>query len=41
VQSYLSTATKWGLDPLDAMTQLFTTGAWLPPALTPDITTAA
>jgi transposase len=41
VQSYLSTATKWGINTLDAMTQLFTTGAWLPPALTPDITTAA
>jgi transposase len=38
VQSYLSTATKWGLDSLDAMTRLFTTGAWLPPALSPDIT---
>ncbi len=37
VQSYLSTATKWGIDTLDAMTQLFTTGPWLPPALTPDI----
>ena len=36
VQSYLSTATKWGINALDAMTQLFTTGAWLPPALTPD-----
>jgi transposase len=41
VQSYLSTATKWGLDTLDAMTRLFTTGAWLPPALTPDHTAAA
>ena len=41
VQSYLSTATKWGLDTLDAMTRLFTTGAWLPPALTPDIAAAA
>ena len=41
VQSYLSTATKWGLNTLDAMTQLFTTGAWLPPALTPDIAAAA
>jgi transposase len=40
VQSYLSTATKWGLDTLDAMTRLFTTGAWLPPALTPDIAAA-
>ncbi len=36
VQSYLSTATKWGIDKLDALRQLFTTGAWLPPALAPD-----
>jgi transposase len=35
VQSYLSTATKWGLDSYDVLTQLFTTGAWLPPAATP------
>jgi transposase len=35
VQSYLDTATKWGLDKLDALHQLFTTGAWLPPALKP------
>jgi transposase len=35
VQSYLDTATKWGLDKLDALHQLFTTGAWLPPTLTP------
>lgn len=35
VQSYLDTATKWGLDKLDVLRQLFTTGAWLPPALTP------
>jgi len=35
VQSYLDTATKWGLDKLEALHQLFTTGAWLPPALTP------
>ena len=40
VQSYLSTAAKWGLDTLDAMTRLFTTGAWLPTALTPDIASA-
>ena len=40
VQSYLSTAAKWRLDTLDAMTRLFTTGAWLPPALTPDIASA-
>lgn len=35
VQSYLDTTTKWGLNKLDALRQLFTTGAWLPPALTP------
>jgi transposase len=35
VQSYLDTATKWGIDKLHALQQLFTTGAWLPPALTP------
>jgi transposase len=35
VQSYLDTATKWGIDKLEALRHLFTTGAWLPPALTP------
>lgn len=35
VQSYLDTATKWGIDKLDALRQLFTTGPWLPPALHP------
>lgn len=35
VQSYLSTATKWGLDTYDVLTQLFTTGAWQPPAAQP------
>jgi transposase len=35
VTSYLDTATKWGLDKLDVLHDLFTTGAWLPPALTP------
>jgi len=35
VHSYLDTAIKWGLDKLHALQQLFTTGAWLPPALTP------
>jgi transposase len=35
VQSYLDTATKWGRDKLDVLRELFTTGAWLPPALTP------
>jgi len=35
VQSYLSTATKSGLDHFDVFHQLFTTGAWLPPAAEP------
>ena len=35
VQSYLSTATKWGLEHFDVFHQLFTTGAWLPPAAEP------
>ena len=35
VQSYLSTARKWGIDSIDALTRLFTTGAWLPPAAAP------
>jgi hypothetical protein len=34
-QSYLDTATKWGLDKLDVLRQLLTTDAWFPPALTP------
>jgi transposase len=37
VHSYLDTATKWGLDKLDVLQQLFTTGAWLPPTLTPTL----
>lgn len=36
VQSYLDTTTKWGINKLHALQQLFTTGAWLPPALTPN-----
>jgi transposase len=35
VQSYLSTATKWGLDTLDVLTQLFTGQPWLPPTPNP------
>jgi len=35
VQSYLSTAAKWGISKLDALRQLFTTGPWLPPAIAP------
>jgi transposase len=36
--SYLDTATKWGRDKLEVLHELFTTGAWLPPALTPALT---
>ena len=35
VQSYLSTAAKWGIDALDALAQLFTGQPWLPPATAP------
>jgi transposase len=35
VHSYLATATKWGKDKYQALIELFTTGAWLPPALAP------
>lgn len=36
VQSYLSTAGKWGIARHDALKRLFTTGAWIPHALTPE-----
>ena len=35
VQSYLSTAAKWGIDALDALAQLFTGQPWLPPGTAP------
>ena len=35
VRSYLSTAAKWEIPPLDALTRLFTTGPWLPSAAAP------
>ena len=35
VQSYLSTATKWGISKLDALRDLFNGHAWMPPALQP------
>ena len=35
VQSYLSTAGKWGIDALDALTRLFTGQPWLPPSTAP------
>ena len=35
VQSYLSTAAKWGISTLDALRDLFTGHAWLPPGIEP------
>jgi transposase len=35
VQSYLSTASKWGISKLDALRDLFGGHAWLPPGLEP------
>ncbi len=35
VQSYLSTATRWGITRFDALHQLFTTGPWIPAGLRP------
>jgi transposase len=35
LQSYLSTATKWGIDKLDALRALFTGNTWMPPGLEP------
>jgi transposase len=35
VQSYLSTAAKWHIDPIDALRSLFNGTPWLPPALQP------
>jgi transposase len=35
VQSYLSTAVKWGISKLDALRDLFNGYAWLPPGLEP------
>jgi transposase len=35
VQSYLSTAAKWGISKLDALRGLFNDHAWLPPGLEP------
>jgi transposase len=35
VQSYLSTAAKWGLSKLDALRDLFNGRAWLPPGIEP------
>jgi transposase len=35
VQSYLSTAAKWGISKLDALRDLFNGNAWIPPSLEP------
>jgi transposase len=35
IQSYLSTAAKWGISKLDALRHLFNGHAWLPPGLEP------
>src|SRR6266487_7189717 len=35
IQSYLSTAAKWGISKLDALRDLFGGHAWLPPGLEP------
>jgi transposase len=35
IQSYLSTAAKWGLSTLDALRDLFNGRAWIPPGLEP------
>ena len=35
VQSYLSTAAKWGISKLDALRDLFHGHAWLPPGIEP------
>jgi transposase len=36
VQSYLSTAAKWGITSIDALRALFAGNPWIPPALQPD-----
>ena len=33
LHSYLATTHKWGKDKYQILTELFTTGPWLPPAL--------
>ena len=35
IQSYLSTAAKWGISKLDALRDLFNGRTWLPPGLEP------
>ena len=35
IQSYLSTAAKWGISKLDALRDLFNGHPWMPPGLEP------
>ena len=37
VQSYLSTATKWGITTIDALRGLFSDTPWMPPAIEPEL----
>lgn len=39
VQSYLATAAAWGIERLDALRRLYTTGPWIPTTLTPEAAT--
>ena len=38
VQSYLSTATKWGITKIDALRGLFNGTPWMPPGIEPELT---
>jgi transposase len=38
VQSYLSTAAKWGIPKIDALRGLFTSNPWMPPGIEPALT---
>ena len=38
VQSYLSTAAKWGIPKIDALRDLFNGTPWMPPGIEPALT---
>ena len=38
VQSYLSTAAKWGIAKIDALRGLFNGTPWMPPGIEPELT---
>jgi transposase len=38
VQSYLSTATKWGITKIEALRGLFNGNPWMPPGIEPALT---